>query len=89
MSVLVGSGDIYDSVTFSWTKSLFSSFSSGIWLDSGDLGNTRLDHYDTSLTWQSEQDFNGLPTGIFTHAGNALVVTLDNGNLSFSQYNIP
>lgn len=96
LSVVVGSGDIYDAVTLNWTKSLLSSFSGGVWLGSGDLitirnlnDDTRLDHYNASQTWQSEQDFTGLPIGIFTHAGDVLVVTLDNGDLRFTQYNAP
>ncbi|MCU7844026.1 MAG: hypothetical protein KZQ93_09325 [Candidatus Thiodiazotropha sp. (ex Monitilora ramsayi)] len=92
-SVLVGSGDIYDASTLTWTKSILSDFEYGIWLGSGEVitlrtlnGNTRLDHYNSSQNWQSEHDFSGLPVGIFSHNGSIIVATNNGGVLSFSQY---
>ena len=96
LSVLLGSGDIYNAQTLNWEKSLGMQFDYGVWLDSGEVitlrtvdGATRLDHFNSNQNWSSEQDFDGVPVGIFADNGKVFVVTHTDGSISVTEYRNP
>lgn len=90
--VITGAGDVYNTTSLDWEKSLSGAFEHGVVLSNGEVvtiatveAHTHMNKYNEGMGWVSDKNYLGWPVGVFESDGKAYIVTRTYKGLIFTQ----